>query len=68
MTLVMTLVLFLVLQNSKFSLTTLCSCFCSGIRLAVDVRIVGGGLPVLLGTASTFEVASVKEASVSMLS
>jgi hypothetical protein len=32
----------------------------------VDVRIIGGGLPVLPGTASSFEVASVPEASVSM--
>jgi Ca2+/Na+ antiporter len=32
----------------------------------VDVRIIGGGLPALPGTASSFEVASVPEASVSM--
>jgi hypothetical protein len=32
----------------------------------VDVRIIGGCLPVLPGTASSFEVASVPEASVSM--
>jgi hypothetical protein len=32
----------------------------------VDVRIIGGGLPVLLGTAFSFEVSSVLEASVSI--
>jgi hypothetical protein len=32
----------------------------------VDVKIIGGGLPVLLATASSFELASVPEASVSM--
>jgi hypothetical protein len=32
----------------------------------VDVRIIGGGLPVSPGTASSFEVASVPEESVSM--
>jgi hypothetical protein len=32
----------------------------------VDVRNIGGGLPVLPGTASSFELASVPEASVSM--
>jgi hypothetical protein len=32
----------------------------------VDGRIIGGGLPVLPETASSFEVASVPEASVSM--
>jgi hypothetical protein len=31
-----------------------------------DVRIIGGGLPVLPGTASSFEVASVPEVLVSM--
>jgi hypothetical protein len=41
-------------------------CFCKCIRLVVDVRIMGGGLPVLPGTASSFELASVPEASVSM--
>jgi hypothetical protein len=66
MLLVMTLVPFLLLRNSKFPLTTLYSCFCNGIRLVVDVRIIGGGLPVLPGTASSFEFASVPEASVSM--
>jgi hypothetical protein len=66
MPLVMTLVPFLVLRNSKFYLTTFFSCSCNCIRLVVDVRIVGGGLPVLPGTASSFEVTSVPEASVSM--
>jgi hypothetical protein len=32
----------------------------------VDVGIIGGGLPVLPGTASSFEVASVPEEPVSM--
>jgi hypothetical protein len=32
----------------------------------VDVRIIGGGVPVLPGTVSSFEVASVPEESVSM--
>jgi hypothetical protein len=40
--LVMTLVPFLVLRNSKFSLTTLFSCFCSRISLTADVRTIGG--------------------------
>jgi hypothetical protein len=66
MPLVMTLVLFLVLQNLKFSLTTLCTCFGKRIRLVVDVRIIKGGLPVLTGTAFSFEVASVPEESVSV--
>jgi hypothetical protein len=57
---------FLVVQNSKCSMTTLFSCFCNRIRLVVGVRIIGGGLPVLPGTASSFELASVPEASVSM--
>jgi hypothetical protein len=34
--------------------------------LVVDVRIIGGGLPVLSGTAPSFEVASVLEESMSM--
>jgi hypothetical protein len=46
MLLVMTLVPFLVLRNSKSSLTTPFSCFCSWIRLTADIRIIGGGLPV----------------------
>jgi hypothetical protein len=60
------LVPFLVLRNSKFPLTTLWSCFWNWISLMVDYRIIGGGLPVLPGTASSFEVPSVPEASVSM--
>jgi hypothetical protein len=66
MLLVKTLVPFLVLRNSAFSLATTCSCFCNRIRLVVDVRIITGGLPVLLGTAFSFEFASLTEASVSM--
>jgi hypothetical protein len=31
-----------------------------------DIRIIGGGLPVLLGAASSFEVASVLEESMCM--
>jgi hypothetical protein len=42
------------------------SCFCKRIRLVVDVRIIGGGLPVSPRTAFSFELASVPEASVSM--
>jgi hypothetical protein len=34
--------------------------------LVVDVRIIGGGLPVLAGTAFSFEVASVPEEPVYM--
>jgi hypothetical protein len=34
--------------------------------LVVDVRIIGGDLPVLLGTATSFEVASEPEKPVSM--
>jgi hypothetical protein len=34
--------------------------------MCLDVRITGDDLPVLLGTTSSFEVASVPEASVSM--
>jgi hypothetical protein len=41
MPLVMTLVPFLVLRNSKSSLTTPFSCFCSWIRLTANVRIIG---------------------------
>jgi hypothetical protein len=63
MPLVMTLVPFLILRNSKFSLITFCSGFAKLIRLVVDVRIIGGGLPVLPGTASSFEVASIPEES-----
>jgi hypothetical protein len=47
--LVVTLVPFLVLWNSKFSLTTRFSCFCNWIRLRADVRTIGGGRPVLAG-------------------
>jgi hypothetical protein len=57
MALVMTLVPFLVLRNSNFSLTTLYSCFCNWIRL---VRIIGGGIPVSAGSTSSFELASRK--------
>jgi hypothetical protein len=57
---------FLVLRNSKFPLTTLCSCFGNGIMPVVDVGIIGDGLPVLPGTASLFEMVSIPEASVSM--
>jgi hypothetical protein len=53
MPLVMTLITFLVLRNSKSSLTASFSCFCSWIRLAADVRIIGGRLPVFSGTASS---------------
>jgi hypothetical protein len=55
-----------VLRNYKISLTIIFSCFCNLIILLVDVRIIGGGLLVLLGTVSSFELASVPEASVSM--
>jgi hypothetical protein len=53
MLLVMTLVPFLVLQNSKFSLTTPFSCFCNWIRLMSDVRIIGGGRTVLTGAVAS---------------
>jgi hypothetical protein len=59
----MTLVPYRLLRNSKFSLTTLRRCFYIWIRLVVDVRIIGDGLPVLLISVS-FEVASVPEDSV----
>jgi hypothetical protein len=48
------------------SLTTICSCFRKWIRLVADVWIIGGSLPVLPGTAFSFEVVSVREVSVSM--
>jgi hypothetical protein len=38
----MTLVLFLVLRNSKFPWTTTCSCFCSWTQFSGRVRIIGG--------------------------
>jgi hypothetical protein len=66
MFLVMTLVPFLVLRNSKFSLTTPFSCFCSRIRLMVGVRTIGGGRPGLAGVAASHGVASVLVESVSM--
>jgi hypothetical protein len=40
--------------------------FCNCVKLVVDVSIIGGGLPVLPGTASSIEVASVPEVSVSV--
>jgi hypothetical protein len=42
------------------------SCFCNWKILVVDIWVVDGGLPVLPGTASWYEVASVPGASVSM--
>jgi hypothetical protein len=66
MFLVITLVPFLVLRNSKFSLTTPFSCFCSRIRLTADVRTIGGGRPGLAGAAASRGVASVLAESVSM--
>jgi hypothetical protein len=62
----MTLVPFLVQRNSKLSLTTLFSCFCNWIRLVAEVRIIGGGLPVLPRTASSCAMASAPEESVSI--
>jgi hypothetical protein len=53
-------------ELKEFSLTTLFSYSCNGIRLVVDFRIIGGGLPELLRTTSSFEVASVPKASVPM--
>jgi hypothetical protein len=41
----------LVLQNSKICLFTPFRCFCNLMRLVSDVKINGGGLPVLTGTA-----------------
>jgi hypothetical protein len=62
----MTLSPFLVLRNSKFSLTTPFNCFCSRIRLTADVRTIGGGRPGLAGAAASHGVASVLVESVSM--
>jgi hypothetical protein len=59
----MTLVPFLVLRNSKFSLTTIFSCFCSRIRLTAVVRTIRGG-PGLAGAAASRDVASMFEESV----
>jgi hypothetical protein len=59
MILLMTLVPFHVLRNSKFSLTTPFSCFCSRIRMTADVRTIGGGRPGLAGVAASRGVASV---------
>jgi hypothetical protein len=64
MLLVMTLVPFLVLRNSKFSLTTALSCFCNWIRLTADVRIIGGGRPVLVGAVASLGEDSVLAESV----
>jgi hypothetical protein len=66
MFLVMTLVPFLVLRNSKFSLAKLFSCFCSKIRLTADVRTIGGGRPGLAEPAVSRGVALVLVESVSM--
>jgi hypothetical protein len=55
-----------VLRNSKFSLTSLFSCFCNWIRLTEDVRPIGGGRPVLTGAVGSPGEASLAE-SVSML-
>jgi hypothetical protein len=55
-----------VLRNSKSSLTTLVSCFCSWIRLTADVRIIGVGLPVFPGGVSLHDVASLLAESVSI--
>jgi hypothetical protein len=63
---VMSLVLFLVLWNSKFSLTTPFSCFCNWIRLTADVRTIRGGRPVLAGAVASCGEASVSAESVSM--
>jgi hypothetical protein len=43
------LVPFLVLQNSKFPLTSSVSCFCNLIRFVCVVSTIGGGLPAWLG-------------------
>jgi hypothetical protein len=67
MLLVMTLFKFLALRNSKLSLTTLFSCFCSRIRLTADVRTIAGDHPVLAGAAVSRAVASVLAESMSML-
>lgn len=63
---VMTLVPFLVLQNSKFSLSTPFSCFGNWIRLTTDVRTTGGSLPVFLGAIALRGEASVLAESMSM--
>jgi hypothetical protein len=64
---VITLVLFLVLRNPKFSLTTLLITFGNCIRLVAAVITIGGGLPLFPGTASSCGVASALEESVSMV-
>jgi hypothetical protein len=66
MFLVISLVPFLVLRISKFSLTTPFSYFCSRIRLTADVRTLGGGIPGLAGAAASRGVASVLVVSMSM--
>jgi hypothetical protein len=64
---VVTLVPFLVLRNLKFSLTTPLSYFCNRIRLTADVRIIGGGGPVLAGAVASLDEDWVLAESVSML-
>jgi hypothetical protein len=64
--LVITLVPFLVVRNSKLFSTTFFSCFWSWIRLVADVSTIGGGLPVLLAVDSSHGEPSVVEDSVSI--
>jgi hypothetical protein len=64
---VIALVPFLVLRNSKFSLTTFLITFCNCIRLVAAVFTIEGGLPVNTGTASSCVVASALEEFVSMV-
>jgi hypothetical protein len=64
MVLMITLAPFLVLRNSKLSLTTPFSCFYNWIRLTADVRTTGGSRPVFTGAAASCGVASVLAESV----
>jgi hypothetical protein len=66
MSLVMTLVPFLVLWNSKSCFATPFSCFYNWIRFAADVNAIGGGLLAFPGTASSAALDSVPGTSVSM--
>jgi hypothetical protein len=63
MLIVMTLVPFLVLWNSKYPLTTI---FINKISLTAVVRTIGDSRPFLVGAAASRGVASVLVESVSM--
>jgi hypothetical protein len=64
MSLVRTLVPFLVLRNSKSSLTTFYTCFWNWMKLTADLRIIGGGLSLFPGAVALQDEASLPADSV----